>query len=452
MSTTITIAGLGYGSRSARTLSVQSALDAAQVIMLRTAVHPGIEDLKSDPRVVACDDLYETSVSFDSVYGLLVDRVVSAAMTSDVLYAVPGSAVFGERTIAPIRERAKGLGIAVEIMPAVSALEPVAIATGLDLLGDQIQIIDAMWLSERVRMEPFSGGQLQLDPFRPLIVGQIYDQTIAGDVKHALSRLYGDDYSVSIVRNAGILGEEVVTLAHIYEIDRIGVDHLTTLVVPAVEWPSPARSPATLHQLIAHLRSPEGCPWDRKQTFASLRDKVLEEAHETIEAIDSKDADALAGELGDLLLVAALLAQIADEAGEFEIEDVYHQVNAKLFRRHPHVFGDTVAESAEDVLATWKSVKASERGDLPGSSSVRLRFDELPATMSVVDRIRLSEVPSTGHTPLADQSFGEELLSMINKAHSAGIDPERSLEAAYRISKLGDNLDVKGPAQNETRA
>lgn len=431
---------------------MQRALDAARVIVLRTAVHPGIDDLLDDQRVVACDDLYESGASFDSVYALLVDRVISAAMTSDVLYAVPGSAVFGERTLAPLRDRAEGLGIAVEILPAVSALEPVAIATGLDLLSDQIQIIDSVWLSERVRMEPFSGGQLQLDPYRPLIVGQIYDQSIASDVKHALSRLYGDDYPVSIVRSAGVVGKEVVTAAQIYEIDRKGVDHLTSLVVPAMAWPTPARSPATLHQLIAYLRGPEGCPWDRKQTFGSLRDKVLEEAHETIEAIDAQDPEALAGELGDLLLVAALLSQIADEAGEFGIEDVYRQVNAKLIRRHPHVFGDTVAESAEEVLATWKSVKASERADAYVSSSVRLRFDELPATMSVVDRIRLSEAPEIARAPVVDQALGAELLSMIDKAHSEGIDPERSLEAAYRLSKRGDTIDVKGTVQNETRA
>ena len=113
--------------------------------------------------------------------------------------------------------------------------------------------------------------------------------------------------------------------------------------------------------IIAKLRAPDGCPWDRKQTAESLRKSLLEECNEALEAIDKKDDANLCEELGDVLLVVGMIAQIKEEEGKFSISDVLSGVNDKLIRRHPHVFGNAKASSPEEVLKLWNQVKAEEK-------------------------------------------------------------------------------------------
>jgi len=116
-----------------------------------------------------------------------------------------------------------------------------------------------------------------------------------------------------------------------------------------------------LLDVVARLRAPNGCPWDREQTHASLRPYVLEEAYEVVDAIDRGEPAALATELGDLLLQVVLHAQLAAEVGTFSMTDVARSIVEKLERRHPHVFGDTVVENAAEVSRNWQRIKDSER-------------------------------------------------------------------------------------------
>ena len=113
--------------------------------------------------------------------------------------------------------------------------------------------------------------------------------------------------------------------------------------------------------IIAKLRAPDGCPWDRKQTAESLKKSLLEECNEALEAIDKKDDENLCEELGDVLLVVGMMARIKEEEGKFNISDVLSGVNDKLIRRHPHVFGDAKASSPEEVLKLWNQVKEEEK-------------------------------------------------------------------------------------------
>ncbi len=431
---TITIAGLGPGNPTARTLAVQHALDAAGSIVLRTAIHPGIEDLIADSRVVACDDLYDSSASFDETYAAIVERVIEAAKSGSVTYVVPGSSVFGERTVQLIAERAAEEGIAVDYVPAISALEVVAQAAGIDLLTDQPQLIDALDLVDRVAEEPFSGSQTALDPTRWAIVSQVFNRQTASDVKHALSRIWPEQHPVDIVHGAGS-SDIVIQTMSLAELDHVDHDHLTTLVVRPVPWLQATTSPSTLFRIVARLRAPGGCPWDREQTHESIGDKAIEEAHEVAEAIADDDSNALRDELGDLLLLVALHSQIAEEAGEFTIEDVFDAVNRKLVRRHPHVFGDFVAQTPDDVLGLWKQVKAEEKG-LKTPEEAGLRYDQLPRTMSVVERIRRSDGRVSTRAGENSQEIGGQLLALVETALADGIDPEAALENAYRTARL----------------
>ena len=113
--------------------------------------------------------------------------------------------------------------------------------------------------------------------------------------------------------------------------------------------------------IMARLRGPEGCPWDREQTFDSIKPYTLEETYEVLEAIDNRDWDELSGELGDLMLQVLFYAQMAKEEGTFSIDEVIDRLSEKLVDRHPHVFGDVKAETSSDVLRNWEALKAEEK-------------------------------------------------------------------------------------------
>ena len=205
-----------------------------------------------------------------------------------------------------------------------------------------------------------------------------------------------------------------------------------------------------LVDIIAWLRGPEGCPWDRKQSHRSLREHLLEETYEVLEALDEENGDRLRAELGDLLMQIVMHAELAKEAGEFNIEDVIEDINRKLIARHPHVFGSRRAKTAEDVLMHWEELKKKERGgagsmldgvpkSLPAlaySQSVqdrvaRVGFD-WPSDEGVIDKLTEEIAEFKAGATLEEKSveFGDILFTMTNYARRQGIDVEAALRGA----------------------
>jgi tetrapyrrole methylase family protein/MazG family protein len=170
--------------------------------------------------------------------------------------------------------------------------------------------------------------------------------------------LYPDEHPVKLVHGAGT-DELVIEEIPLYEIDRsthIGL--LTSLYLPALEAYS---SFETLQEIAAHLRAPEGCPWDQKQTLQSMRPHLMEEAYELLAAIDADDPTKVREELGDLLLVITMLMQIASEDCNLNSAAVFPAIIQKLIHRHPHVFADLDVDGEETVLQNWEKLKAEER-------------------------------------------------------------------------------------------
>ncbi|OLB62084.1 MAG: nucleoside triphosphate pyrophosphohydrolase, partial [Ktedonobacter sp. 13_2_20CM_2_54_8] len=201
-------------------------------------------------------------------------------------------------------------------------------------------------------------------PTLPLLVGQVYNRRLASAVKLVLSEVYPDEWPVKLVRAAGVGDDETVVTLPLYELDRGTslANHLSTLYVPPVDELTALRLPETLRYITMRLRrEPDGCPWDRKQTHQSLTRYVIEETYEVVEALEENDMEKLADELGDLLLQVYLHSEVARQEGEFAIGDVFEHVNAKLIRRHPHVFGETEVSGAEQVLVNWEEIKKQER-------------------------------------------------------------------------------------------
>ncbi|HTX73151.1 MAG TPA: MazG nucleotide pyrophosphohydrolase domain-containing protein, partial [Rectinemataceae bacterium] len=123
-----------------------------------------------------------------------------------------------------------------------------------------------------------------------------------------------------------------------------------------------------LHSIVARLRGPDGCPWDREQTQKSIRGNIIEEAYELVEAIDEEDPAHIREEAGDLYLLATMVTYMSEEAGSFSVADALGTINDKLVRRHPHVFGDALADSADKVLRQWEEIKVTVEGRRPKDS------------------------------------------------------------------------------------
>ncbi|HWL00905.1 MAG TPA: MazG family protein [Microbacteriaceae bacterium] len=208
--------------------------------------------------------------------------------------------------------------------------------------------------------------------------------------------------------------------------------------------PAPGEHPE-LEQLIAileYLRAPGGCAWDREQTHASLVRYLVEETHELVDAIEAGDDDELVEELGDVLYQVVFHADIAAEEGRFTLEDVARHMRLKMVGRHPHVFGDAVADTADAVTARWDELKRTEK---PHRESV---LDGVPKGMPALaladkllgkaGQVRVERSPVD--VPADEHALGDALLSIVAGARAAGLDPERALRGAIR--RLED--DVRG--------
>lgn len=431
MTNLLTIIGLGPGDPDHRTLSVVTALAQAEQILLRTGIHPGLDDLLSDVRVTTCDDLYGSAGSFDDVYKQIISRVLEMLADGDLIYAVPGSPTAGERTVRGLRSAVPATGHALEILPGVSALDLIATVVDIDLMADQVQIVDALELRDWLDRSPFNGSLLDVSPARPVIVTQLHSADVGSAVKIALMSVYPADHRIQVVGWDESTSRSEAAEIELSRLDRQPVDHLISIIVPPLHWRARTRSVHELLRITAWLRDRNGCPWDREQSHETLRGAVIEEAFEVVDAIDVGDMRHLADELGDLLLQVAMHAQIAAEEGDFEIADVLEAVSSKLIRRHPHVFGDAVAETATDVLATWNAVKQTEAGhsDKPTNPYLRLPRS-MPASLKIAD------VERPDGSTLSDAEATEiaaRVAADLRRLARAGRPADPLIDGAYRI-------------------
>jgi len=440
---TITIVGLGPGNPNHLTREAWELLSQADRVYLRTARHPTVASLPPHLVIHTFDQLYETLPDFGSVYDTIAEQIVMLGRRPQgVIYAVPGHPMIGESSVQCILARAQQENLPVRLVEGLSFVEPVLSLLGIDGLPG-LQLADATDLA--------AAHHPPLDPDRPALIGQLYSQRLASDVKLTLMNAYPDDHPVTLVRAAGTAGGTMTTCP-LYELDRVSSpDHLTTLYVPPL--PNPGGLPA-FQETVARLRAPDGCPWDREQTHQTLRNNLLEEAYEVLAAIDADDASNLRQELGDLLMQIAMHVQIATEAGEFKFADVISQIDAKLKRRHPHVFGDLVVQGTQDVLRNWEAIKANERAEEGGTD--RSRLDGVPAILPALARAQqigervartgfdwpdldgvlaklaeeIAELRAAEDAERREQEMGDLFFTLVNVARWLKVDAESALRSA----------------------
>ena len=428
---------VGLGPAGPDLLSV-AALDTLARIphrYLRTARHPAAAAVAD---ATSFDDVYESAPTLGEVYPRIVDALVAAAGEhGEVVYAVPGSPLVAERTVALLRQRPE---VDVVVLPALSYLDLAWAALGIDPLAAGVRLVDGR------RFATEAAGERG-----PLLVAQCDTPAVLSDIKLAVDEPPATP--VTVLQRLGLAGEAVFDVAW-GDLDRsFEPDHLTTLWVPALAAPV-GQELVRFHELVRTLR--EQCPWDREQTHRTLTKHLLEEAYEVLEAIEAHDPDDaerdahLEEELGDLLFQVEFHAVIAEQDGRFTMADVARGIHDKLVRRHPHVFGTVDAATSEQVLATWEQIKRDEKGrtsimegiagNLPSlayatkvqkkAAGVGFDWDSVHGALPKVTE-ELGELVDVLHDPArAHEELGDLLFAVCNVARHTGIDPEAALRAA----------------------
>jgi len=471
MKSTLTLLGLGPGDQKLLTQEATQLLGNLSEIYVRTRQHPAVAGFPATLQVHSFDDLYEQYASFTDVYAHIIDQVLELARRpGGVVYAVPGHPFVAEATCPEIARRARQQDIPVRIIEGLSFIEPTLTALNLDPLP-HLAIVDALELAT-AHVPPFP-------PDAPALIAQIHSRMVANEVKLTLMETYPDEHPVKLVHAAGTsqLLIEDLPLHAIDQSEAIGL--LTSLYVPPLEKGS---SFEAFQEIIAHLRAPDGCPWDREQTHQTLRSNLLEETYEALEAIDANTPTQMQEEFGDLVLQVTLQAQIANEYGEFNIAQVFKSIYDKIVRRHPHVFGDWKVEGVEKVLQNWEMLKADERASihkenggvekglldgvalaLPALSqaeeiqrrAARVGFD-WPDIQGVVEKIdeECHELFSAADLSHRADELGDLLFAVVNLARHFDIDAESALRETNtrfrnRFAHIEHAAHAKGKSVND---
>jgi len=433
------VIGLGPGPAGLITLETMKLLEEAGEVLVRTERHPCVEELRARGiKLRSLDRHYRKGDSMEEVYSSMAGEIAGeAAAAGEAYYATPGHPLLAERTVQLLM----GKDLEVRLHSAVSFLDAVFSALRLDAV-EGLLLLDGDRLLER--------GYRVLDPRVDTLIAQVDSRLKASEVKLVLLEVYPPHHPVKAVSAAGT-GQEVSDELSLEEMDRQErFDHLTTIYVPALDENS-IYDFQRLLGVIARLRGPGGCPWDRKQTHESLARHMVEEAYEAVDAIDHGDWEHLSEELGDLLLQVTLHAQLGSEEGTFDIRDILRLIIDKLLRRHPHVFGEVTLHTPEEVIARWERIKAEERGEpslldgvaegLPAliyayklqSRAARVGFDwsrgeeVLPKLEEEVAELKEALSGSGGGL---QEELGDMLFTLVNLCRHYGVDPEVALRGS----------------------
>ncbi|MDV2686761.1 nucleoside triphosphate pyrophosphohydrolase [Alkalihalophilus lindianensis] len=352
---TISVIGLGAGELEQLPLGVYRHLKQTDQLFVRTKDHPVLTELQEEGVTFqSFDSIYEQHDQFEDVYQSIVKKLINESSKGSITYAVPGHPFVAERTIQLLIEIAGNQDVHLEFLGGQSFLDPMYNALKIDPI-EGCQIVDGTALRRD-----------ELELTQHIIIVQVYDAMIASDVKLTLMERLPDDYEVIIATAVGSTAQQL-TRVPLYELDHATtLNNLTAVYVPPVKDETLLNGEFTrLREVIATLRGPNGCPWDKEQTHQSLKKYLIEETYEVLEAIDEEDDDHLIEELGDVLLQVMLHAQIGEDEGWFSIKDIVQSTSEKMIRRHPHVFGDKNVSNSVEVVDNWQQIKQAEKENQP---------------------------------------------------------------------------------------
>ena len=442
----VTVVGLGPAGAELVTAGTRALIEDTPppARFVRTLRHPSAG--VAEP-ATTCDDLYRSARHIEHVYRAIVERLVAAAGEhGSVLYAVPGSPAVAERSVQLLLDDGR---VRVETHPALSFADLAWSRLGVDPLASGARIVDGQ------RFAGESAGERG-----PLLVAQCDSAETLAAIGLALP---APSTEVWVLHHLGLESERVERLRAADLARWEPVDHLTSLFVPEMA-EAPAAELVRFGELVATLRAE--CPWDRSQTHQSLRRHLLEEVYEVLEAIDSLPGPASPGdavvagqgyehleeELGDLLFHIFFHATLAAEQGQFTVADVVRQVDAKLRRRHPHVFGPAAGATTDDgaLEAGWEQLKRAEKGRSSAMDGIPEALPALLGALKVQKRAEaagldrgsensaLARLRAALDIPAArrDEAWlGSLLFDAVEVARHCSLDPESALRAASNAAR-----------------
>ena len=442
----IYIIGLGPGNIDALTLGAVERIHSGDVNYLRTEEHPTIEYFKNkNISYESYDYLYNSEDDFASVYEKIAKDLISKASEDGIInYFVPGNPMVGEKTV----EILISSDIEYEIISGMSFIEPLIELVGKDPING-LKIVDG-----------FNFDYLTVDINSDMIITQVADQKILSEIKLTLSEVYGDEYIVYLIHSAGVKGHEKKHELPIYKLDRNQeIGSLTSLYVPKIEEKEKNIFDfIDLLGIMGILRSKDGCSWDIEQTHESIRQNIIEEAYEVVDAIDRGDIDGLIEELGDLLLQVLFHCQIGFEDGEFNIYDITSILANKLIYRHPHVFQEKNLAKADEIRYNWNNLKYAKRKisktsdkfkDLPRLPSLMMSYkiqeraaevgfdwDDIDGPMDKIKEEHGELLEAIGDYQVGDKRIEEEIgdliFAIVNLTRYLDIDPELALNTTIK--------------------
>lgn len=442
----IKIVGLGPGSPEALTIGAVKALEESSNLYFRTEKHPTVDYLKETlNNFKTCDNYYEAGESFDEVYeNIAKDMIDEYKNSGELVYAVPGHPLVAERSVLNLINLCKENNIEYKIMPAVSFVDAMMDRLQIDPI-EGLKIIDAFDIANQI-----------LDKRIGTIITQVYNPLIASEVKLQLLEYYNDETEIYYVRAAGIEGEESIRVIPLYELDmQEDIDYLTSVYIPKDL--NNKKDFYDLLNTIEVLRSDEGCAWDREQTHESIKNQLLEESYEVVEAIEDNDIDGMIEELGDVLLHVVFHSIIGKEDGYFNISDIIEAITNKMIYRHPHVFGDVIADNSQQVLKNWDELKKKEKNyetlteELKGIAKtlpsltkahkvqkkvakVGFDFENLnEAALKINEEINeVLDVYKTNNRGKIIDEVGDLLFACVNVARLLNVDEEEALNNSIK--------------------
>jgi tetrapyrrole methylase family protein / MazG family protein len=366
------------------------------------------------------------------------------AKSRHVNYVVPGHPMLGDATIQVLLDEDSAGRIDLELYDEPL---PVVLTEVLATLQGPTAFVDALLLSEISRQQPFSAGMLPLNSQQSVVITNLIPGAMGERVMTILARRFRRDTPVRIIP---MLGQPEQSELELSEVADHAAGFPCYLAIPATVGDTFQRTPDDLQRLVARLRAPDGCPWDRDQTNQSLSRNLIEESYELLDTIESGDLRAMREEMGDFVLQALLHAQITEESGAFTFEDVVQTLIDKLVRRHPHVFSTARANDADDVVQTWDEIKRDERAAAPEKSAATSPLGDiptsLPALMRAQSMIKRASRNGIGEETLhdlidstsrsleteAERKLVSTILRAVSTAQRDGVDSEQALRVWTR--------------------
>ncbi len=447
---TIQIIGLGAGSTEDLTVRAYSALSEKIPAFARTDSHPIVNELRKNMHIESFDDYFEEYETFDEIYEKMTLKLIEQAKQyGKINYCTAGSPYYGDIVTKKLINEYK------------SQINTIII-DGMSFLDKCLKLSGYAEYNNIVVLDCLEADEFSFDVNSFNIITQVYDLEIASELKIKLMEIYPEDVNTFII---DVLEENVKKIP-LFMLDQEKNYGFSTYfcILPIEISKNRVYNVNNLQRIVKILRGPDGCPWDKKQTHHSIRQHVIEEAYEVVDAIDNDDIDNLVEELGDLLFQVVFHAELGSEEGYFNFNDVVTNLCKKMYFRHPHVFGEVKVDNAEEALITWENSKLKEKNlttytdnlknvpkalsTLSRSYKIQKRAAEVgfdwPTSEGAILKIKeelleFIEEYNNDNIENMEEEFGDLLFALVNFARFEKINPDIALNKT--INKFIDRFE-----------